>query len=144
MDQKWATSITRVEEDEVYLRGFPLGGMIGKISFPAATYLLVRGVMPTPAQARMMDAILCSVLDYGLKKPGTVAARFCVSGNPSMTAGLATAVLSVGEYTLAPDAAGELIARTLADARASGRPLEDEASDLIDRMLSLKLRIPGF
>src|SRR5690348_9367945 len=93
----WTTSISDVEKSEVYVRGYGLGDLIGRLPFSAATFLLIRGQLPTPGEARMMDAILCSVLDYGLKKPGTVAARYCVSANPSMTAGLATAILSVGE-----------------------------------------------
>lgn len=144
MEQKWATSVTRTEPSEVFLRGYPLGKLIGKLPFSAATYLLIRGSIPTPGQARMMDAILCSVLDYGLKKPGTVAARYCVSANPSMTAGLATAVLSVGEYTLAPDDAGAFIMRTLAQAKASGDPLDTCAERLVARMAETKQRVPGF
>jgi len=142
--QEWATSVTRVDADEVYLRGYPLGGLIGKMSFAAAAYLLIRGSIPTPDQTRVMDAILCSVLDYGLKKPGTVAARYCVSANPSMTAGLATAVLSVGAYTLAPDEAGDFILRTMAAVKASGDPFDKAAEQLIARMIETKQRVPGF
>jgi citrate synthase len=144
MEKKWVTSVARVEADEVYLRGFPLGSLIGKLSFSATTFLLIRGSIPTPNEARMMDALLCSVLDYGLKKPGTVAARFCVSGNPSMVAGLASAVLSVGEYTLAPDHAGHFIAETLAEAKLSGESLEASAESLIARIAEEKQRVPGF
>ena len=144
MKHNWQTSITQIDGDEVYLRGYPLGRLIGQMSFPAATYLLIRGRIPTPGEARMMDAILCSVLDYGLKKPGTVAARYCVSANPSMTAGLATAVLAVGAYTLAPDDAGAFIARTFAAAKASGGTWKDEASALVAELRARKERVPGF
>ena len=143
MKHMWQTSITQVDDDEVYLSGYPLAGVIGKLSFPAASFLLIRGRVPSPGEARMMDAILCSVLDYGLKKPGTVAARYCVSGNPSMTAGLATAVLSVGAYTLAPDEAGSFIARTLKEAKASGNPPDAEAGAVADRIIAARERIPG-
>ena len=61
-----------------------------------ATYLLIRGELPTPSQVKVLDAVLSAVLDYGLEKPGTVAARFAVSANPNMPAGLAAACLSVG------------------------------------------------
>ena len=122
----WSTSVSDVEAADVHIRGYGLGELIGRLSFSAAAFLLIRGRLPSPGEARMMDAILCSVLDYGLKKPGTVAARFCVSANPSMVAGLATAVLSVGEYTLAPDDAGRFIVETFATAGHAGAP--DEAA----------------
>lgn len=144
MSEVWTTAVTRIEPEEVYLRGFPLGEMIGKLPFSAATFLLVRGRMPTPAEAGMIDAILCSVLDYGLKKPGTVAARYCVSANPSITAGLATAVLSVGEYTLAPDATGAFIRSTFEAAQSSGEPLDIAALHLVEELSVKRERVPGF
>lgn len=144
MSATWTTSVTRVDPDEVYLRGFALGDLIGKLPFPAATFLLIRGRIPTPAEAATIDAILCGVLDYGLKKPGTVAARYCVSGNPSVTAGLATAVLSVGEYTLAPDAAGAFIRSTFEAAQRSGEALDIAAQRLAATLSEKCERVPGF
>lgn len=139
----WNTSVSDVEKAEVYVRGYGMGDLIGRLSFSAATYLMIRGNLPTPGEARMMDAILCSVLDYALKKPGTVAARYCVSANPSMTAGLATAVLSVGEYTLAPDEAGRFIMESFAEASRAGTPDDAAAEAVIDRLRAAGRRMPG-
>jgi citrate synthase len=140
----WSTSVSDVEAADVHIRGYGLGELIGRLSFSAAAFLSIRGRLPSPGQARMMDAILCSVLDYGLKKPGTVAARFCVSANPSMVAGLATAVLSVGEYTLAPDDAGRFIAESFAAASRASTPDEAAAAAEIDRLRAAGRRVPGF
>jgi len=140
----WSTAVSDVEAADVYIRGYGLGDLIGRLPFSAATFLLIRGKLPTPGEARMMDAILCSVLDYALKKPGTVAARYCVSANPSMTAGLATAILSVGEYTLAPDDAGRLIADSFAEASRGGVPDDAAAAMAIDKLRTSGRRVPGF
>ena len=140
----WTTSVSDVEAADVHIRGYGLGELIGRLSFSAATFLLIRGRLPAPGEARMMDAILCSVLDYGLKKPGTVAARYCVSANPSMVAGLATAVLSVGEYTLAPDDAGRFIAESFAEANRNGAADGAAAAAQIDRLRAAGRRVPGF
>jgi citrate synthase len=142
--RSWRTGISDIEKSEVYIRGYGLSDLIGRLSFPSASFLLIRGQLPTPGEARMMDAILCSVLDYGLKKPGTVAARYCVSANPSMTAGLATAILSVGEYTLAPDDAGRFIAESYAEASHGGTPDDAAAAAEIDKVRAAKRRVPGF
>src|SRR5262245_48963866 len=139
----WSTAVSDVEAADVYVRGYGLGNLIGRLPFSAATFLLIRGALPTPGEARMMDAILCSVLDYALKKPGTVAARYCVSGNPSMTAGLATAILSVGEYTLAPNDAGRLIADSFAEASRHGLPDDAAATREIERLRAAGRRVPG-
>ncbi len=140
----WSTAVSDIEDASVYVRGYPLGELMGAISFSAATFLLVRGRLPSPGETRMMDAILCSVLDYALHKPGTTAARYCVSGNPSMVAGLATAILSMGEYTLAPQDAGAFIHETSAVWRASGQSRDVAAIQLARRLAAERSRVPGF
>ncbi|MEU9329974.1 hypothetical protein AB0D91_40440 [Streptomyces canus] len=57
--------------------------------------------MPSPQDTRVLDAVLTAVLDYALRKPGTVAARRVVSANPRMVAGLAAATIAVGRPGLA-------------------------------------------
>lgn len=142
--QYWRTSVSDVEAADVFIRGYSLGELIGRLPFSATAFLLIRGKLPTPGEARVMDAILCSVLDYALKKPGTVAARYCVSANPSMSAGVATAILSVGEYTLAPDDAGRFIAGTFAEASRYGTPDSVAAGAAIDKVRAAGRRVPGF
>lgn len=143
-ERYWNTAVSDVEADDVFIRGYSLRELIGRLPFSAATFLLIRGKLPTPGQTRMMDAILCCVLDYALKKPGTVAARYCVSANPSMVAGLATAVLSVGEYTLAPDEAGRFIAESFADVSRKHASDEVAAAGQIEKLRATGRRVPGF
>ena len=144
MTTPWTSSISRVDGDTVRIRGYDLEELIGGPSFTASCFLLIRGRLPTPAEVRVLDAVLNAVLDYALLKPGTVAARYAVSGNPSMTAGLATAILSVGSYTLAP----EDTARFVIDAHdryvASDRPLGEVAAEIVEDARSRRQRIPGF
>src|SRR6478672_266242 len=114
MSAYWRSSVSRVEGDKVLIRGYDLESLIGAQSFSESCFLLIRGRLPTPSEVRALDAVLNAVLDYALLKPGTVAARYAVSANPSMVAGLATAVLAVGRHTLAP----EDTARFILDAHA--------------------------
>ena len=138
----WRTAVSDVQDNTVYIRGYDLGDLIGKLSFADATYLLIRGQLPTAGQAKMIEGVLCSVLDYSLRKPGTAAARFCVSSNPSMVAGLATAVLSAGEYSLAPDQTGQFLIATLPAAKQAGS-FEEAANELVEGMRARKDRVPG-
>ncbi len=92
----------------------------------------------------MLDAVLNAVLDYALLKPGTVAARYAVSANPSMAAGLAAAVLSVGKLTLAPEDTGRFVLDAHDRYEASGRSLEEVAGEIVADARSRDERIPGF
>ncbi|MBC8751683.1 MULTISPECIES: citryl-CoA lyase [Paraburkholderia] len=140
----WQSSVSVVSDANVLIRGYDLGEIIGKLSFSSASFLLIRGKLPTPGETAVMDAILCAVLDYALKKPGTVAARYCVSGNPSMVAGLATAVLSAGEYTLAPDQAGAFVANTYAEFKKGSETMDVAADNLVVSLRANGQRVPGF
>jgi citrate synthase len=139
----WKSAVSHIQDDTVYIRGYDLGQLIGRLSFASATFLLIRGRLPTPGEARMIDGVLCSVLDFALKKPGTAAARFCVSSNPSMVAGLATAVLSAGEYSLAPDQTGRFLNETLPE--LNGADSYDQAAhSFVEQLRAAKQRVPGF
>lgn len=145
-DAYWTTAVSDVADAQVHIRGYNLSDLIGRLPFSAATYLLIRGEIPTPGQARMIDAMLCSILDYSLYKPGTAAARYAVSGNPQMTAGMAVAVLSVGEYTLAPEDTGRFIADSYAKYWNSSpvrQGIDEAAKDFVTDFAARGGRIPG-
>jgi citrate synthase len=139
----WTTDVSDVADQDVYIRGYRLGELIGRIPFSAATYLLVRGKLPTPGETRVIDALLCAILDYSLYKPGTVAARYAVSANPSMQVGMAVATMAVGEYTLAPDDAGRFIQDSYAEYQASELAMDDFAAEFIARYAARGRRVPG-
>ena len=64
----------------------------------------MRGRLPTPAEVRVLDAVLNAVLDYALLKPGTVAARYAVSAQPEHGRPASPRpCCRSGSYTLAPE-----------------------------------------
>src|SRR5262249_40116632 len=138
------STVSDITEDDVFVRGYPLQKLIGKLSFAAITALIIRGTMPTPGEARMMDVILGSVLDYGLQKSGTIAARYVASVNPQMLPALGTAVLAAGEHALSPDATGRFIEDSYQAWKKGGRPMDVAADELVADMRFNKQRIPGF
>ena len=128
---EWQTSVSRVDEGKVLIRGYDLEALIGGQSFTSSCFLLLRGRLPAPGEERALDAVLNAVLDYALLKPGTVAARYTVSANPSMVAGLAAAVLSVGSYTLAPDDTARFALAAYDRHLASGTSLAETAGAIV-------------
>ena len=143
MTALWSSSVSKVEADKVLIRGYDLEQLIGGQSFTASCFLLIRGRLPSPGEVRALDAVLNAVLDYALLKSGTVAARYAVSANPNMVAGLATAVLSVGKFTLAPESTGRFINNSAGRHQASGKSMEEVAAEIATEALSRKERIPG-
>ncbi len=142
-ERYWTSSVSRVDESTVRIRGYDLEELIGGVSFSAATYLLIRGSLPTPEQTRMLDAILTAVLDYALEKPGTVAARYVMSANPNVAAGLAAAVLAVGKNTLAPEDTARFAIESFDRLQVSDRSAAEVAEEIVSEYRSSRRRIPG-
>jgi citrate synthase len=140
----WTSAVSDIAPEDVYVRGYPLRALIGTLPFSAITVLVIRGKLPTPGEARMMDVILSSILDYALHKSGTVAARCVVSVNPQMTAGLGAAVLAAGEHALSPEDTGRFITESYKAWKASGESMEAFATRLVERLRAERKRVPGF
>jgi citrate synthase len=140
----WSSAVSDITPEDVYVRGYPIQSLMGSLSFSAITYLIVRGQLPTPGEARMMDIILSSILDYGLQKAGTVAARAVVSVNPQMTAGLGAGVLAAGENAMSPEDAGRFISDTYKSWKQSGQPMEAASKHLVSELRAAGRRVPGF
>jgi citryl-CoA lyase len=143
-DRYWHTTVSEITPETVYVRGYRLDDLIG-LSFTATTFLMIKGRVPTRQETRVLDAVLTGVLDYGLEKSGTAAARYVVSCNPNMQAGLATAALGAGMHGLAPESQCRFIRDTYAAFQASGEADMDAfAETVVAKAKADKVRIPGF
>ena len=142
-DRYWMSRVSSVEGEKVFIRGYDLEELVGDLPFTAATYLMIRGELPTPSQVRVLDGVLSAVLDYSLEKPGTVAARYAVSANPSMAVGLAAACLSVGSHTLATEDTSRFIIDTYAKFQETQLPAPDFAEGEVTDLRRSRQRIPG-
>lgn len=139
----WSTAVSRVTDSKVYIRGYDLEDMIGNIPFSAATFLLLKGRLPSPAETRLLDTVLAAILDYSLQKSGTVAARYVASANPSMNAALATAVLGVGKVTVDPADTARFCLEAYDRLQGSDQQPEELATQIVAELRAAKRRIPG-
>ncbi|TDD87075.1 citryl-CoA lyase [Saccharopolyspora karakumensis] len=143
-DRYWHTQVSAITPETVYIRGYKLDELIG-LPFTATTFLMIKGRLPTPQETKVLDAVLTGVLDYGLEKSGTAAARYVVSCNPHVQAGLAAAALSAGDYGLATENTARFIRDTYAEFKDSGETDMDAfAEKVVAKASAEKQRIPGF
>jgi citrate synthase len=94
----WKTGITEVEPNRIVLRGHRLEDLIGRVSYGQAVYLTLKGELPSENQARMIEAILVSVIDHGAAAPSTLAARTIASTGAELNAALAGGILAISHY----------------------------------------------
>src|ERR1700742_2618139 len=95
----WKTAVSELRRNEIYLRGYPLEEISGKVSYVDAIILLLRGELPGPVESACINAIFTSARDHQLLSATALAARVVVSANPDPVVGIATGVLAFGRVT---------------------------------------------
>lgn len=98
----WGTAISRIEPGVIELRGRPIQDLIGSASFVSVIWLLLRGSLPSPDQAALLEAALVASVDHGPQAPSIAAARMAATCG----VGLNTAVIYAELGFLPPLARG--------------------------------------
>jgi citryl-CoA lyase len=133
----WTTSITKTAAGQLRVRGYEITEMIRKLSFAQTIFLILKGELPTEAEARMMEGMLTGSIDHGITPPSNLAARTVMSGGNSLNAAVAAGVLTIGD---SHGGAIEQCARILQEAVAKG----EDAPALVARCKAAGIRIPGY
>lgn len=147
MPEPWHTAITSIQPNEVRVRGYDIADLMGRVSFGAAVYLILRGELPTDAVGRLMDAIIVSSIDHGATPPSALSARTIASTGATLSASVAGGIMSINRHH---GGAIEGCARHLhAIIEHCSHPEDDdrlfEAADQYLAELKLKgERMPGF
>jgi len=132
---KWRTAIAYGDKHAVVLRGYDLQELVGEVSFAGAFLLLATGELPPPGHAKLLDAMMVSVLDHGIV-PSSIVTRYLASAGSPIQA----AVADGG----ACEQLGEQLARHVPEVRA-GRETQDEAAAAIVRhFFALGRKVPGY
>jgi succinyl-CoA synthetase alpha subunit len=94
----WHSGITRIQPNKVAVRGYDISELMGHVSFGAAVYLILTGELPSPAIARLMDAILVSSIDHGATPPSALSARNVASTGATLSASVAAGIMSINRH----------------------------------------------
>ena len=88
----WETEIIDMAPGQIRLRGHPIEDLIGTVSFPQMIWLMTRGDLPDPAQARLFEAALVAAVDHGPQAPSIATARTAVTCGLGLNGAMASAV----------------------------------------------------
>jgi citrate synthase len=91
------TKISHHTTGAIYVRGASLvDELIGKLTFTEMMYFQLTGERPTPAQARVLDAVLVTLMEHGIT-PSVIATRMVYDSCPeAVQAAVAAGLLAVG------------------------------------------------
>jgi len=141
----WSTKISRAAEGKIWVRGYPLEEIVENLSFVEASWLLLRGELPTPQQAAIWDLLLRSAMDQQFISSAACAARYVASAHPeSPIPGLAAGILAHGSVTGSPRPAAEMIYEAYDLMQREKLSREETAARIVDKYLKEKRFVPGF
>lgn len=138
------TAISDVEHGRVTIRGYSHQEIIGRLPYATATFLTIAGRLPSQAEARLLDAMLTSLLDHGFVAATVSAARYAASGNPQLVPAVAAGLLAAGENTLSPEHAYALIGEARELRAAHSWDDRRTAEAIVERSRRERRRLPGF
>ncbi|MBI5067282.1 MAG: citryl-CoA lyase [Deltaproteobacteria bacterium] len=127
----WRTSITEIRPGHIGLRGYPIEELIGRAGFAEVLWLLLRGELPDPRRARLLEAALVASVDHGPQAPAIAIARSAVSCGLPLNGAMASAINALGDvHGGAGQQALELFLRIEA-LRATGQGLDEAVTGAI-------------
>jgi len=88
----WRTEIIDIEPRSIRVRGYPIEQLIGQIRFPEMIWLMLRGELPTPGQAALLEAALVASVDHGPHAPSIAIAKMAVSCGLPLNGAMASAL----------------------------------------------------
>ncbi len=94
---KFKTSISDIRRDGTeIIRGYKLTDLIEKKSFVETIFLILKGELPNPSHAKMMDAIFSAVIDHGPAVASALTARISASAKNDLHTSVAAGLLGLG------------------------------------------------
>jgi citrate synthase len=141
---EFQTAVSEVQQGRVVIRGYSHEEIMRELGYAEAAFLTIVGRLPTAAEARMVEAILTSLLDHGFVAATVSAARYIASGNPEFVPAVSGGLLAAGRHTLSPEHSATLIRQALELQRERDLSDEETAKAILDEVLVPGARVPGF
>jgi citrate synthase len=93
----WNTGIIDIHPGKISVRGYAIQDLIGTISFPQMIWLMLRGDLPTSAQAKLLEVALVASVDHGPHAPSIAIARIASTTGIALNNAMASAINVLGD-----------------------------------------------
>lgn len=96
-EEWWTTSIIEMRPGTIRLRGYEIQDLIGRVSFPAMIWLMLRGELPGEKQAELLGIALGAAVDHGPQAPSIAIARMAATCGVGINSAMASAINVLGD-----------------------------------------------
>lgn len=142
-EEWWSTGIIEMRPGLIRLRGYPIEDLIGRVSFPAMIWLMLRGELPSEAEAELLGAALGAAVDHGPQAPSIAIARMAATCGVGINSAMASAINVLGDVH---GGAGEQAVGffgEIAAAMDAGEPPESAVEARVTRFFAESGYVPG-
>ncbi|RWX61642.1 citryl-CoA lyase [Mesorhizobium sp. M4B.F.Ca.ET.089.01.1.1] len=132
----WRTGIIEMGPGVIRLRGYEIQDLIGRVSFPAMIWLMLRGELPSEDQAALLGIALGAAVDHGPQAPSIAIARMAATCGVGINNAMASAINVLGDVH---GGAGEQALSVYGDIAAAmdqGTTLADAVAARLDRFFA--------
>ena len=141
----WTTSIIEMRPGVIRYRGYPIEELIGRVSFPAMIWLMLRGELPSQAQADLLGTALMAAVDHGPQAPSIAIARMAITCGVGINNAMASAANVLGDVH---GGAGEQcveLYNAVAARMDAGEPADEAVGAEVAALAQRGIRhVPGF
>ncbi|MFT4303780.1 MAG: citryl-CoA lyase [Candidatus Woesearchaeota archaeon] len=95
---EFKTSISKITEDDMILRGEKHSDLINTLSFSDTIFLLLTSKKPEKTESNIFSAILTSCIDHGMGTTSSLTARTVMSGGNNLNTAVGAGILALGKY----------------------------------------------
>lgn len=96
-EEWWQTDIIEMRPGIIRLRGYEIQDLIGRVSFPAMIWLMLRGELPSEDQAALLGIALGAAVDHGPQAPSIAIARMAATCGVGINSAMASAINVLGD-----------------------------------------------
>ena len=146
MTQKkpWRTAISRFSSESVEIAGYKHEELMRKVDFAGSLFVLYQHRMPRPAEAKLLNAMLISVVDHSIVASSAVTRIVAASGVP-LQASVAAGILTIGDIH---GGAGQELSRRLeewvGEAHRDKVSLREKATQIVQALRQAGERLEGY
>ncbi len=141
----WRTEVVDISPGIIRMRGYPIEQLIGRIDFPQMIWLMVRGGLPSTAEADLLTAALVASVDHGPHAPSIAIARMAATCGVGINNAMASAINVLGDVHGGAGEQAMTLYAEIAAAEDKGAALAAATAAAIDAFFASGEKfVPGF
>lgn len=139
----WKSNIAWKNRDRIVVRGYDVNELTGNLDFGQMLFLVLKGELPTEAQAKITNAMMVSLAEHAMS-PSSATVRFATSGGAELNGAVSAGVAAIGRLHGTADRPANMYIGVEKRAEDEGISIEQAAALTVQEMRARRENMPGY